>query len=48
MGKVLITVDDLKLQSFVRSCLQKFINKIEIVLAGKREEAIRVLEQGLI
>jgi len=46
MDKVLMTVDDLKLQRFLRSCLQKFVNKIEIVLAGNREEAIRVLEQG--
>jgi len=48
MDKILIVVDDIKLQRFLRSRLQKFITKIEIVLAGNFEEAIRVLEQGLI
>jgi D-arabinose 5-phosphate isomerase GutQ/CheY-like chemotaxis protein len=46
MDKVLIALDDLKLQRFLRSRLHKFINKIEIVLAGNREEAISALEQG--
>jgi DNA-binding NtrC family response regulator len=46
MDKILIALDDLKLQRFLRSRLHKFINKIEIVLAGNREEVISALEQG--
>ena len=46
MDKILIALDDLKLQRFLRSRLHKFINKIEIVLAGNREDAISALEQG--
>ena len=46
MDKILIALDDLKLQRFLRSRLHKFIDKIEIVLAGNREDAISALEQG--
>ena len=46
MDKILIALDDLKLQRFLRSRLHKFIDKIEIVLVGNREDAISALEQG--
>jgi D-arabinose 5-phosphate isomerase GutQ/DNA-binding response OmpR family regulator len=46
MDKVLIALGDLRLQRFLQSRLHKFIKKIEIVLAGNREEAISALEQG--
>ena len=46
MDKILIALNDPKLQRFLRSRLHKFIDKIEIVLAGNREDAISALEQG--
>jgi len=48
MDKVLIVEDDLKLQKFLRTRLQKHKEEFEIILAYNGEEAIKVLEQKYI
>lgn len=48
MDKVLIVEDDLKLQKFLQTRLQKHKEEFEIILAYNGEEAIKVLEQKYI
>lgn len=45
MDKVLIVEDDLKFQRILRTRLQKYKDKFEIVLANNGAEAIKVLQQ---
>ena len=48
MNKVLIVEDDLKFQRILRTRLQKYKDKFEIVLANNGAEAIKVLQQNSI
>jgi CheY-like chemotaxis protein len=48
MNKVLIVDDDLKFQRILRTTLQKYKDKFEIVFANDGAEAIKVLQQNSI
>ncbi len=48
MDKILIVEDDLKLQKFLQTQLQKQKEEFEIITANNGEEAIKVLEQKYI
>ncbi len=48
MDKVLIVDDDLKVQKILRSRLQKYKDKFEIVLANNGAEAIQAVQQNSI
>ncbi len=45
MDKVLIVDDDLKFQRILRTRLQKYKDKFEIVLANNGAEAMKVMQQ---
>ena len=48
MDKVLIVDDDLKFQRILRTRLQKYKDKFEILLANNGAEAMKVLQQNSI
>ena len=48
MDKILIVEDDLKLQKFLQTRLQKHNEEFEVILAYNGEEAIKILEQKYI
>ena len=48
MDKILIVEDDMKLQKFLQTRLQKHKEEFEVILAYNGEETIKILEQKYI